>query len=188
MTRIRAFIFTMLIVVSAAGATSAGAQDSATPEAGAPTPTNGPAEFIWEATGGNEPLSYPMDVTLDPMGNIWVVDMGNAQFQIFSPEGEFLEAWGSEGDGPGEFRFFAGPVAWETDFGGDVAFDQEGNIYVADLANARVQKFAPDRTFLTEWGGEGYGRRQFQRPWSLDVDARGERLRRRLQPQRRAGL
>lgn len=142
-------------------------------DAATPVPAAVPVEFVWETAGGDQPLSYPMDVTLDPDGNLWVVDVGTSRFQIFSPDGEFLEAWGREGDGPGEFRFLGRPVAEADDFGGDVAFDGEGNFYVADLGNARVQKFAPDRTFLAEWASEGMGEGQFLRPWSLDVDAEG---------------
>ena len=34
---------------------------------------------------------------------------------------------------------------------GGVAFDPAGNIYVADAGNGRIQKFGPDRAYLTSW-------------------------------------
>ena len=40
----------------------------------------------------------------------------------------------------------------------DVAVDRSGNVYVADLNNARIQKFTGDGSFLTKWiviGGFG---------------------------------
>ena len=128
-------------------------------------------EFVWEIGGGSEPFSMPQDVGIDPQGNLWVLDMAHHQFQIFSPDGEFLESWGSMGEGEGEFSFFEGPIDVYTEFGGEVAFDRDGNAYVADMANQRIQKFAPDHTFLTAWGEEGYQEGQFSRPFNLAIDA-----------------
>jgi DNA-binding beta-propeller fold protein YncE len=54
--------------------------------------------------------------------------------QKFTPEGKFLASLGSEGTGPGQF-----------DRPTDLAFDVEGNIYVVDFGNNRIQKFAPNR-------------------------------------------
>lgn len=136
------------------------------------TAAGAPVAFVWQAevTGGANPLQAAQDVTIDPEGNLWVLDIGNHQFQIFSPDGTLLETWGRFGEGEGEFNFFAGPIAIETDFGGDLAFDSAGNFYVADMANQRIQKFAPDRTFLLAWGSEGDGDGQFNRPWNLAID------------------
>ena len=38
-----------------------------------------------------------------------------------------------------------------------VAADTAGNVYVADGGNNRIQKFAADGTYLTQWGGIGTG-------------------------------
>ncbi len=43
----------------------------------------------------------------------------------------------------------------------DIKFDPHGNMYVADEVNDRVQKFAPDGTFITEFGTYGTGDGQF---------------------------
>ena len=171
MVHVRSFVLTILIVVvSSASAASAVAQGSAaTPEAVAPP--SSPVEFVWETGGGSEPFSMPQDVGIDPQGNLWVLDMAHHQFQIFSPDGEFLESWGSMGEGEGEFSFFEGPIDVYTEFGGEVAFDRDGNAYVADMANQRIQKFAPDHTFLTAWGEEGSQEGQFSRPFNLAIDA-----------------
>ncbi len=42
-----------------------------------------------------------------------------------------------------------------------LAVDRQGNVFVADFYNARVQKFAADGTFLTAFGGKGSGPGQF---------------------------
>jgi sugar lactone lactonase YvrE len=59
---------------------------------------------------------------------------------------------GSEGgyaDGPGAEARFSGVVA--------VAVDTDGNVYVADSANHRVRKIAPDGTVTTVVGGDQVG-------------------------------
>ena len=36
-----------------------------------------------------------------------------------------------------------------------IAVDADGNVYVSDYGNSRVQKFTGDGSFLTSWGSEG---------------------------------
>jgi tripartite motif-containing protein 71 len=59
----------------------------------------------------------------------------------------------------------------DTPFG--VATDADGNVYVVDGDNDRVQKFAPDGTFLTKWGSTGSGLGQFDSPRVIAVDGQG---------------
>lgn len=54
-----------------------------------------------------------------------------------------------------------------------MAFDAQGNIYVVEQGNLRVQKFAPDRTFLAAWGGPGGEPGQFRDPTGVAVDGDG---------------
>ena len=77
-------------------------------------------------------FSVATAVAVDPDGNIFVADFYNHRIQKFTPEGEFLVAFGSQGIGPGQFER---PT--------DMAFDEEGNVYVVDFGNNRIQKFAP---------------------------------------------
>src|SRR4029453_15017809 len=51
------------------------------------------------------------------------------------------------------------------------AIDSQGNFYVADLLNARVQKFDPNWKFLLKWGAAGEGDGQFAAPVSIVVDS-----------------
>jgi len=89
---------------------------------------------------------------------------------------------GSSGGGDGQFNFPEG-----------AGFDNSGNVYVADNANHRIQKFDPDGTLLRMWGwgvldgspefqictsgcqaGQyGVGDGQFTNPADVAVDAAG---------------
>jgi len=54
-----------------------------------------------------------------------------------------------------------------------VATDHEGNVYVADLGNNRIQKFTNSGAYLTQWGSSGIGDGQFDRPFALATDGAG---------------
>ena len=137
-----------------------------------PLPDN-PVEFLWQSRGGPDlPLHDPVQVAMDPRGNIWVTDGRNSRYQIFSPDGEFLEAWGTTGSAPGQFNFVVAPENGGF-VGGSMAFDPAGNLYVVDSGNYRIQKFGPDRTFLTAWGSEGEGDGQFIAPSGVAIDQQG---------------
>jgi DNA-binding beta-propeller fold protein YncE len=77
------------------------------------------------------------------VGVLYVADVYNCRIQEFTSNGQFVDTWGLQGLGEGEFR---SPVS--------VAVDRGGNIYVADLANHRIQKFGdlPIPTQPTTWG------------------------------------
>jgi DNA-binding beta-propeller fold protein YncE len=140
------------------------------------TPAPGaPVAFVWQTTGGpNRPLSEPGRLSgagllaIDPQGNLWVTDAQAHQFQVFTPDGTFLEAWGTPGSGDGELNLIASGYSY-----GGAAFDADGNLYVADTGNHRIQKFGPHRSFITAWGSQGADDGQFLRPLSVAVDDRG---------------
>jgi serine/threonine protein kinase len=56
----------------------------------------------------------------------------------------------------------------------DVAVDPDGNVFVADMANQRIQKFTNDGTFITKWGEKGYiDGGEFNGPIGVAVDLDG---------------
>jgi sugar lactone lactonase YvrE len=131
-----------------------------------------PVAFVWSTTGDpDEPLDDPTYPALDPQGNLWVPDGRNSRFQIFSLDGTLLEVWGEPGSAEGQFNFL------EAGFGGygegAITFDAAGNFYVVDTGNYRVQKFGPDRRFLTAWGEKGSGNGQFEGALDVAVDGQG---------------
>lgn len=54
--------------------------------------------------------------------------------------------------------------------GQGIAVDAEGNSYVVDQENCRVQKFAVDGSFITAWGSLGSGNTNFNYPMGIALD------------------
>ena len=82
---------------------------------------------------------------------------------------------GAEGGGGGRGRA-AGAGAEQDVFNRptDVAWDAQGNIFVADgRGNARIAKFSKDGVFVKSWGQKGNAPGQFADVDSIVVDARG---------------
>ncbi|MBN1880215.1 TIGR03663 family protein [bacterium] len=56
----------------------------------------------------------------------------------------------------------------------DISVDSSGNIYVADMWNHRIQKFAPDGKFLLQWGSKGSGNGEFNQPTGIGIGSKGQ--------------
>lgn len=54
-----------------------------------------------------------------------------------------------------------------------LALDRQGNIYVTDTGNFRIQKFSPEGKLLLTFGGHGDGLGKFAWPKGIDVDGAG---------------
>ena len=65
-------------------------------------------------------------------GSIYIADTGYDRIQKFTPEGEFVSKWGTEGTGPGQFQ---SPI--------NIAVAPDGSVYVAGTGNDRIQRFLP---------------------------------------------
>src|SRR6266511_2788387 len=102
----------------------------------------------------------PSSVAVDAAGNVYVADASNNRIQKFDSSSSFLRAWGKDvaSAGPGDTGTgFEVCVAANGDtckagttggLGGEfnnpagLATDASGNVYVADFASNRIQKFA----------------------------------------------
>lgn len=125
----------------------------------------------WGRTG-NGPVEFnsPYGVAVDPVSHdLYVVERTNRRVQRITNSGTFVMAWGQLGTGPGEFNE---PVG--------IAADANGNVYVTDHGNHRVQKFRVTNSggtwradHLATWGGRGAGNGQFDGPYGITLDAAG---------------
>jgi DNA-binding beta-propeller fold protein YncE len=91
-------------------------------------------------------FSKPSDVAWDKNGNIYVADgMGTTnRVAKFDKDGRFLKHWGSTGTEPGQFQGLKA-----------IAVDAQGDVYVADAGNKRIQVFDGEGTFKRQFTGVG---------------------------------
>lgn len=89
-----------------------------------------------------EPFNRPTKVAIDPgTKELYIADgYGNARVHKFTAEGRHLFSWGEYGSDPGQFNL---PHS--------VCTDREGNVYVADRENHRIQIFNDQGDYLTQW-------------------------------------
>jgi DNA-binding beta-propeller fold protein YncE len=107
---------------------------------------------------GTEPgqLSYVSDALRDEAGNFYVSEFGDSQrISKFDKDGSFIKCWGSPGGGsdigdearPAESGQFARIRA--------MTLGPDGNLYVADSCNHRIQVFTTDGVFVRAFGTPG---------------------------------
>ena len=88
--------------------------------------------------------------------------MPTTGFRSSQQKGEFISSWGTEGEGPGQFRKPSG-----------LAIDGNDDVYVCEIGNNRVQKFDKDGNFICMWGKEGQGPGEFGNLHGIIVDSSG---------------
>ena len=97
----------------------------------------------WQIVAGNQNgtsgntsigLQSPIDVTLDPMGNSYVLDSDNQRVQLFlAGERDGRTIAGVTG--------LVGSNATLLNYPSSIALDNQLHLYVSDSTNHRVQKF-----------------------------------------------
>ena len=89
-------------------------------------------------------LAYPLSLAAGPDGRMYILDAGNARVVVLDSEGKHVTQWGTLGDGEGQFNFGNGLKRLQgQNYSGSICVDDDGFIYVADVGNQRLQKFAP---------------------------------------------
>lgn len=143
------------------------------------------------ANFGGGLMMTPHGIDVDAEGNVWVTDFaGNEegtkghQVHKFSPEGELLMSLGVPGQTGNDGAHFNQP--------NDVIVAPDGSIFVSDGHNgqgmitnealaegrargdtARIMKFAPDGTFIKQWGQLGLEHGEFRTPHAMEFDSKG---------------
>jgi DNA-binding beta-propeller fold protein YncE len=103
----------------------------------------------------------PVDVAYDAgRHRVIIVDNKLHNVFVFSEAGDSLFALGKRGEEEGEFNF---PQS--------VAVDPDGNMYVVDAFNFRVEIFGADGKFLRTFGKQGNVYGTFMRPKGIALDS-----------------
>ena len=109
-----------------------------------------------EAAPQPEPYRFnrPTDVAWDAAGDIFISDgYGNSRVAKYTKTGQFIKSVGSRGTGPSQFNT---PHA--------IAVDNQGNVYVADRNNFRIQVFDNDLNFKKAYDDVGA-------PWAICISS-----------------
>lgn len=138
---------------------AAGAQQWAVGQAGVNGTDN--AHFngvLWDGLAGN--------AAVDAAGRVYVPDTGNDRIQIFSTNtGTFITTWGSSGSGQSQFS-----CPW-----GVAISPVNGDFYLVDRCNNRIQIFDSNRVYKTQLGTgmSGSSNTEFAGPSGVAVDKQG---------------
>jgi len=97
-------------------------------------------------------LNYPTDVAVSDEGILYIADGYNDRILAYNPEGKLLYKWG----GPFAINIFGSYNGWFATVTG-VTVGPDGNIFVADFYNDRVQKFTDEGEFLNSFGVKSTG-------------------------------
>jgi sugar lactone lactonase YvrE len=99
----------------------------------------------WDEAAGAHLLNEPNDIAIAANGDVFVAEghtpgaAGDPRVLRFDKTGKFLAQWGGRGTEPGKFV-----VAHS------IAFDAQGNLWVADRENQRIQVFDTGGKYLRE--------------------------------------
>src|SRR5258707_11194901 len=124
--------------------------------------------FTREIGRSNYGFAFAHSVRVDAQDNIWAVDEGTDMLIKFSPEGRVLMTIGRREDPvnmlsnmPGAGGFHGRNEKYRFGRETDVAWDQQGNIFVSDAYSAaRVVKFDKSGRFVKAVGTRGTGNLQ----------------------------
>lgn len=114
----------------------------------------------------------PHDIAVDADGNIFAVELGAPLVHKLDPRGKTLTSWGEAGTEAAQFAFDPPPDAPPLD-GGFLVVGANGNVYVSDSYNNRVQVFDRKGEFLAMWETFGPESKPFNNPGPISADVRG---------------
>ncbi len=135
--------------------------------------TDGPR--IEEFTGDGKylaqlPIAAGGGFTIDTDGAFWVLGDG---LEKYSSNGTLIGKFGTTLSGCDKCVSWANPGKGDFSFPHAITIDKDGNMYVADSGNNRVQKFDRKGKYLSQFGTQGSGDGQFNYPMGVAVDQKG---------------
>lgn len=121
----------------------------------------GSFENGWGRLGNDDDgFNHPAGIAVDFSGMVYIADKNNHRIKKYSSDGSFVGWWGSYD--AGAQSFWLDPDSNRSgalsdadgafDSPTDVAVDGEGNVFVTDSNNFRIQRFAPEQSTLENAG------------------------------------
>jgi len=112
-------------------------------------------------------LNRPHGLSIGPDSLLYVADSGNHRIVVFSPEGAFINSFGTYGLAPQ-------PDVLNEPWDVTVALD--GTVYVADTWNHRIVQYTSQGEYVRNWGFEAPAQDEpigFWGPRGITVDQQG---------------
>ena len=118
-------------------------------------------------------MTWPNSLAISSNGNIYCSDEYENSIYVFKsdqiytfptaePKKEVILKWGEKGNNRAQFD---GPTG--------LTFNTEGDLYVVDSGNNRIQIFSPQGNYISSWGKEGTEKGTFYKPWGITIDNKG---------------
>jgi sugar lactone lactonase YvrE len=120
---------------------------------------NSRGKYVTRWGGIGSGIDLITGIAIDNVGYVYGADYGNNSIRVYIPNGEFVNQWGSQGNGNGQFEYPR-----------DIAIDTQNYVYVSDSENHRVQKFTSNGGFVSKWGSFGSNNSQFNNPGGISAD------------------
>jgi YD repeat-containing protein len=128
---------------------------------------------------GEVQFSSPWGIAVNQTtGNVYVGDTGNNRIEELSSSGAFVEAigWGVS-DGKAELEVcktgckagISGSGNGQFHEPSGLTIDSQGNVWVADEDNSRIEEFSSTGTYLSQFGSLGSGNGQLKEPSDVAI-------------------
>jgi DNA-binding beta-propeller fold protein YncE len=119
----------------------------------------------WKTWGSTHEQDVPVGVAVGSTGKLYIIDVAGNAVEIWLPPESgganlsYSTQFGSKGTGNGQFN--------EPAYS---AIDGQGNVWITDYKNDRIEKFGPDGSFIAAYGKEGSGEVQFNGPAGVAIN------------------
>jgi hypothetical protein len=121
------------------------------------------AQPLWtygSCGSGQGQLNMPRGVAISPVtGDVFIADTANTRIVRLDPQGQFVQAFGAAGQGPGPLQEPA-----------ELVVEPTGMVLVLDALAQQLLRYSPEGELLATFGVE----QAFYRPRGLDVGAAGQ--------------
>ncbi len=119
-------------------------------------------------------LERPSGIAIDRThGRIYIADTGRSDMRSETKQGHNVKVFNLNGELIGQIGKGKGNEEGQFMFPTYVTVDRDGNVYVTDTLNARVQVFDPAGKFLRRYGERGNAWGMFDKPKGVALDSFG---------------